>query len=127
MALIALVLTLALEQWRALPVPNLVYKVLRLLANWTERNLNAGQRRHGFYGWLLLVVGSGLVVGLVHTLLNSMSWFLGLAFTVAILYLTLGFRQFSHRFTEIQLALASSDLHGAQAQLTRWKQAYEPG
>ena len=36
--------------------------------------------------------------------------FLGLAWNALVLYLTLGFRQFSHFYTDIQLALADNDL-----------------
>jgi adenosylcobinamide-phosphate synthase len=46
---------------------------------------------------------------------------LALAFNVAALYLTLGFRQFSHYFTDLQLAIRSGDLERARALLGEWR------
>jgi adenosylcobinamide-phosphate synthase len=47
---------------------------------------------------------------------------LGFIVTVGVLYLTLGFRQFSNRFTDIQLALAANDLDRARQELKKWAQ-----
>jgi adenosylcobinamide-phosphate synthase len=46
---------------------------------------------------------------------------LALAFNVAALYLTMGFRQFSHHFTEIHLALKQDDLPRAREILSLWR------
>jgi adenosylcobinamide-phosphate synthase len=43
-----------------------------------------------------------------------------------VLYHTVGFRQFSHAFTEIQLALAASDGEGARQALQRWIRQRDP-
>src|SRR5690606_39763557 len=51
---------------------------------------------------------------LVYQLLASVHILAALAFDVAVLYFTLGFRQFSHHFTEIQLAIKASDLDRAR-------------
>ena len=48
---------------------------------------------------------------------------LALAFNIAVLYLTLGFRQFSHHFTAIQLAIKSGDIERARAELDAWRGA----
>jgi cobalamin biosynthesis protein CobD/CbiB len=48
---------------------------------------------------------------------------LALVFDVAMLYLTLGFRQFSHSFTELQLAVKTGDIDRARALLERWRGA----
>jgi len=45
---------------------------------------------------------------------------------VGVLYLTIGFRQFSHAFTEIQVALASDDTDGARRVLERWLDQSDP-
>ncbi|RPH37461.1 MAG: cobalamin biosynthesis protein CobD, partial [Planctomycetota bacterium] len=49
-----------------------------------------------------------------------------LAFSVLVLYFCLGFRQFSHRFTAIQIALDAGDIAAAQRELTAWKSRREP-
>jgi cobalamin biosynthesis protein CobD/CbiB len=45
---------------------------------------------------------------------------------VVVLYLTVGFRQFSHAFTEIQVALAQDDTDGARRVLERWLNQSDP-
>lgn len=126
MAWFSLVITLLIEQARALPNANPVYASVREVSSWAERNLNAGRPRHGFYAWLLVVVGLTLMVGAVYSLLASISWLLALALNVLVLYFALGFRQFSHRGTEIQIALANGDLAAARRELTAWKQQSDP-
>jgi adenosylcobinamide-phosphate synthase len=123
---IALVLTLLLEQARPLPAGNPVYSAVWSLADSAERGLNAGRRRHGMYAWILLVAGTAIAVGVVHALLLSVAWVAALAFNVLVLYFTLGFRQFSHHYTEIQAALNSGDLVAARRQLTEWKRTRDP-
>ena len=43
------------------------------------------------------------------------------AFNVLVLYLTMGFRQFSHYFTDIHLALRAGRLEEARSLLSRWQ------
>ena len=126
MAWLSLVITLLAEQLRPLPTNNPVYASVREVSSWAERNLNAGQPRHGFYAWLLVVVGLTLAVGAVWSLLVSISWFLGLALNVVVLYFALGFRQFSHHGSEIQVAIANGDLAAARRELTAWKRLSDP-
>lgn len=126
MGWLSLVITLLLEQVRPLPSANPVYGAVRQVAGWAERNLNAGRRRHGVYAWLLVVIGQALVVGAVYAVASSISVILGLVVNVVVLFLALGFRQFSHRGTEIQIALANGDLNAARRELSAWKQQSDP-
>ena len=121
MGWIALVLTLVLEQLRPVPLRNPVYALAGTLADATQDGMNAGRRRHGMYAWLLLVGGVMVVVGAFYAFALSISWWLALLVNVAVLYFTMGFRQFSHRLTEIQLALANGDLPAARGELAQWK------
>ncbi len=127
MVWLALVLTLLLEQLRALPAQHPLAGTVEAIADGAERHLNAGRRRHGMYAWLLVVGGAGLAVGVVYWIAASISWIVALAVNVGVLYLTLGFRQFSHHFTEIQIALDNGDLATARRELTAWKSPHEPG
>ena len=95
MGWIALVLTLLLEQLRPLPLRNPVYALAGTLADATQDGMNAGRRRHGMYAWLLLVGGVTVVVGAFYAFALSISWWLALLVNVAVLYFTMGFRQFS--------------------------------
>jgi adenosylcobinamide-phosphate synthase len=123
---LSLVITLLLEQLRPLPRSNPVYSAVRQVSGWAERNLNAGRRRHGVYAWLLVVIGLALVVGAAYAVASSISPILGLVVNVAVLFVSLGFRQFSHHGTEIQIALANGDLNAARRELTAWKQQSDP-
>jgi adenosylcobinamide-phosphate synthase len=123
MTFLALALTLLFEQLRPIGVGNPVVAGVEALADSVQVNLNAGRRRHGLYAWLLLVVGLGLLVLLVDLALGALSWFASLAFQIVVLYVTLGFRQFSHPFTLISKALAAGDLLAARHHLTEWKRA----
>ena len=126
MGWLSLVITLMLEQLRPMPAANPVYSAVRQVSGWAERNLNAGRRRNGLYAWLLVVVGLALVVGAVYAVASSISVVLGLVVNVAVLFFALGFRQFSHRGTEIQIALANGDLNAARRELSAWKQQSDP-
>ena len=127
MAWLSLVITLLAEQLRALPVDNPVYVEARRLAAWAQRNLNAGRPRHGFYAWLLIVLGSAVASGALWSIAMSINLLLGLAVNVTVLYFALGFRQFSHHGTEIQIAVANGDIAAARRELTAWKRGVDPG
>lgn len=127
MAWLSLVITLLAEQLRALPVDNPVYVEARRLAAWAQRNLNAGRPRHGFYAWLLIVLGSAVASGALWSIAMSINWLLGLAVNVTVLYFALGFRQFSHHGTEIQIAVTNGDIAAARRELTAWKRGVDPG
>lgn len=127
MAWLSLVITLLAEQLRALAPDNPVYVEARRLSAWAQRNLNAGLPRHGFYAWLLIVVGSALATGALWSVAVSVNWLLGLLLNVAVLYFALGFRQFSHHGTEIQIAVANGDIGAARRELTAWKRSVDPG
>jgi len=126
MSFLSLVITLLIEQVRPLPAANPVYGGVRQVSAWAERNLNAGRWQHGVYAWLLVVVGLSLVVGAIYSIAVSIHWLLGLAVNVCVLFFALGFRQFSHRGTEIQVALANGDLIAARNELTAWKRQSDP-
>jgi adenosylcobinamide-phosphate synthase len=126
MGFIALVLTLVLEQLRPLPAQTTLGSVVEAMADGAEREMNAGRRRHGLYAWLLLVGGLALLVGLLYGLAKHFNVLLALGVNVVVLYLTMGFRQFSHPFTEIQVALGGGDLATARRVLTQWKREEDP-
>ncbi len=123
MSVFAIVAALLLEQWRPLDHGKTVHAWLSAWAGWLEQAFNGGERRHGMVAWLVAVLPPVVVALLVHQLLASAHFLLALAFNVAVLYLTLGFRQFSHHFTEIQLAVKSGDVERARQLLEEWRGA----
>ena len=126
MGFVALVLALMLEQLRPLPRDNPVHAASASVADAIASTTDAGRRRHGAFGWCLAVGAALLAVLVAETLLGWVGTPAVLALHVAVLYHTVGFRQFSHAFTEIQLALAASDGEGARQALQRWIRQREP-
>jgi len=122
MGFLSLVIALLLEQVRPLSEDNWLYQGLRGTARSVERNFNAGETQQGVLGWMILALPATLIAWGGFALLLRLHSPIGcLLWDVAVLYLTLGFRQFSHFYTDIQVALANNDLPLARELLTLWK------
>ena len=120
---IAIIAALTIEQWRPLGERKGVSAALAGWASWLERAFNGGERQHGITAWLVAVLPPVALVILLYALLSAAGWVFALALDVAVLYLTLGFRQFSHYFTDIQLAIKAGDIERARALLDQWRGA----
>ena len=123
MSVVAIILALLIEQWRPLGENKGVSSTLAAWAGSLERSFNGGAREHGLTAWLVAVLPPVAISILLHALLSAANWLLALAFDIAVLYLTLGFRQFSHYFTDIQVALKSGDIDRARVLLDQWRGA----
>ena len=121
MTLISLVAALLLEQLRPLRTGNQLYGAFARYLNRLARNLNAGQYRDGVFAWLLAVVPAALVTLVIYWLCRHMGVVFALLWNVVVLYLALGFRQFSHFYNDVMLALRSGDLARAREVLTTWR------
>ena len=121
MAVIAIIAALLLEQWRPLSDRKMWRAGVNACAEWIEGTLNAGEERHGTIAWLVAVVlPAGAAVAL-YALLAWVEPLLALAFNIAALYVTLGFRQVSHHFTTAHAALREGDLDRARAAIASWR------
>jgi adenosylcobinamide-phosphate synthase len=120
MGFMAILLALLIEQARPMSFDNRVHAGLRGWGRSVRRNLDAGERSHGWIAWLLAVGFPGAVAALVYHGLWQLSGFLAFAWTVAVLYVTLGFRQFSHHFSQIRRSLEEGDERTAREQLAAW-------
>ena len=120
MSFFAILVALLLEQARPLAFDNPVHAGLRGWARTVRRNLDAGQSSHGWVAWSLAVGVPAAIAGLVYGGLWQFSSVLAFAWAVAILYVTLGFRQFSHHFSEIRQALDEGNELLAREKLARW-------
>jgi adenosylcobinamide-phosphate synthase len=121
MGVAAIIAALLIEQWRPLAERAAVSAALGGFAGWLEHTFNAGEARHGVIAWLVAVLPALAAAILLHAVLAGLNPLLGLALDVAVLYLTLGFRQFSHSFTAIQTAVRQGDLEGARAVIAAWR------
>jgi adenosylcobinamide-phosphate synthase len=120
MSFLAVLLALLLEQLKPLPRDNSVHDTLVRWVGWTGRNFDAGSPHHTWVVWCICVLLPTLVVGAVYLAVGHFSLLLALAFDVLMLYLTLGFRQFSHYFTDIRDALDRGDEDVARGLLGQW-------
>ena len=120
MAFFSLVIALLLEQVRPLRPDNPVHGAVRLFAIRAEGWFNAGQIDHGRLAWFVVMAAMVLPTLLVYWLFTLMGPLGTLIFNIAIVYLTLGMRQYSHYFTSIQFALASGDEATARSLLADW-------
>jgi len=121
MSLLAIILALLLEQARPLAADNPIHRTMQAWAAWVRRTVDAGQGRHAWLAWSLAVLGPALLSSALFWLLWSFSGLLAFVWTVVVLYLTLGFRQFSHHFTALRTALESGDEGAARDALAAWQ------
>jgi adenosylcobinamide-phosphate synthase len=121
MSLTALIAALLLEQFHPLSSRKYLHGWLSGYVQFFQHHFNAGERRHGKIAWLLAVLP--LLAGTVglYLLLHHLHPLIAWAFNVLVLYLTMGFRQFSHYFTGIHQALRDGDLDKARGLLSRWR------
>lgn len=123
MSFFSILFALLLEQARPLARGNLVHASMRGWVRWVIRNFDAGHTPHGWLVWSLAVGGPSLVALAIYWLLLALiGWPLAMLWSVAVLYATLGFRQFSHHFTDIRKALDSGDEARARGLLAQWQQ-----
>ena len=123
MSVLAIIAALVVEQWRPLGERQGVSAALAAWAGWLERSFNGGERQHGVTAWLVGILPPVGLAILLYALLAAAGWPLALLFDIAVLYLTLGFRQFSHYFTDIQVAIKSGDIDRARSLLDQWRGA----
>ncbi|MDB5947946.1 MAG: putative rane protein distantly related to cobalamin biosynthesis protein [Ramlibacter sp.] len=123
MSFFAILFGLLIEQVRPLARGNPIHSGLRSWARWVAGNFDAGKPHHGWVAWTLAVAGPALASLVIHAvLLVYAGWFFAMLWSVAVLYVTLGFRQFSHHFTNIRDALDAGDEARARELLAHWQQ-----
>jgi adenosylcobinamide-phosphate synthase len=121
MAVVAIIAALVLEQWRPLDNRKAVLVALRGWTDWLERSFNAGESRHGMIAWLVAVLAPVAAAIALYVLLLWVSPFAALLLNIAALYLTLGFRQFSHTFTDIRSAIGEGETDRARELIGAWR------
>lgn len=120
MSFFAVLFALVIEQLRPLPRDNWVHDNLISWVGWTGRHFDAGREHHAWVVWCMSVLAPTLGAALVY---HALAWQLpaaALVFDIGVLYLTLGFRQFSHFFTDIRKSLDEGDELTARRRLADW-------
>jgi adenosylcobinamide-phosphate synthase len=117
----AVLFALLIEQLKPLSRLNAIHDALTHWMHWTGRNFDAGRKHHAWVVWSVMsLVPMLLVIGVYWAL---KSWYapLGLVWDILVLYVTMGFRQFSHYFTDIRDALERGDEPTARSLLAEWR------
>jgi adenosylcobinamide-phosphate synthase len=122
MTLLSILLVLLLEQAKPLVDRRALFAPLERYSGFLVKQFNDGQFMHGAVAWGVGVLPFVLLVATLQMLLWFVQPFLALVLNIAVLYVTVGFRQFSHYFTDIHLALRMGELTRARQLLADWRQ-----
>jgi adenosylcobinamide-phosphate synthase len=121
MTFFSILCALLIEQLKPLRADNQIYAEIKRFAMRIEAWFNAGDVSHGRLGWFVVIGGLMLPTTLIYAALLHYGWvFAAFAWNVLIVYLTLGFRHYSHYFTSIQFALNAGDDATARTLLAEW-------
>ena len=121
MKLIIILTALLIEQLRPLRQGNRVHAAYRRFAQYLQHQYDAGEYRQGVVAWTLAVVPLPLLVFAAAWWLSSTNATLAWLFGAAVLYVTVGFRQFSNFFNKINKLLVDGEVPAARAQLQLWR------
>lgn len=121
MSLLSLIAALLLEQMHPLSARKYLYEWVRAYADFFQQHFNAGEHKHGRIAWFLAVFLPLCVTVPLYWILAHQHVIFAWAFCVLVLYLTMGFRQFSHYFTDIHKALRNKDMEQARSLLSAWR------
>ena len=121
MNFIAVLAAIGLEQWRAFRWRAGLEHAFVAYAHWLEEKLDGGTTRQGVVALIAALLPPVLIAAIVHGLLASVHPLLGLLWDIGVLYLLMGFRKFSHAYTEIVAALKNGDLYAARRALAGWR------
>jgi adenosylcobinamide-phosphate synthase len=123
MNLIAILSALGLEQWRAFRWRASVEHAFVQYARALERRLNGGTAQQGTIAAVIALAPPVVLSAAVFFALTALHPLLGLVWNVAVLYFLMGFRRFSHAFTDVRDALAAGNLGAARRALAAWRGA----
>src|SRR5216117_3751304 len=115
MNFLAIVIALALEQWRTFRWRGGVQRAFIRYARVLEQRFNAGTAQQGTIAAALALVPPVAIAAAGYWALEVLHPLLGLVWNVFILYLLVGFRHFSHAFSAIADALKAGDVIAAPA------------
>jgi adenosylcobinamide-phosphate synthase len=121
MKLIVILTALLIEQLRPLRQGNAVHGAYARFVQYLQHQYDAGEYRQGAVAWTLAVAPLPLLVFAVAWGLSDINATLAWLFGAAVLYITVGFRQFSNLFNKINRLLDDGDVPAARAQLQLWR------
>jgi len=121
MGFLSLLVALVIEQVRPFKGINRLRTWGGGWIDWVLKNFDAGGSGQGVLCWsIAALVPAGCVIFVHWALALWLGLFSAFVWNVAVLYATLGFRQFSHHFTEIRSALEGGEDDTARRILQSW-------
>ncbi|MEZ5730518.1 MAG: regulatory signaling modulator protein AmpE [Burkholderiaceae bacterium] len=120
MELLALIVGMLLEQVRPLAPDNPVHARVRRFADWSRQFSDSGRPFDAVLGWAIVVLGPLLALAVVARFAASIGPLVEFALHVAVIYLCVGFRQFTTSFSAIQQALERDEFERADRTLDAW-------
>ena len=117
----AIVVALALEQWRTFRWRGWLQHAFVRYGRTLERRFNAGAAQQGVIAAVLALVPPVAIAAAAYWALDQLHPLLSLLWNIAILYLLVGFRHFSHAFSAIAEALGAGDAIAARKRLAAWR------
>ena len=120
---VALLAALAFEQVRPLRADNALHAAYERLARYLRHLLDAGEPRLGLWAWVIAVAPLTVLTLLLAWMFGHFNSAAAWLFSVAVLYVTVGFRKFSNYFNEINKLMKAGDMPGARDQLRQWRNA----
>lgn len=120
MTFFSILFALLIEQLKPLRADNPVYAGARALATKLEGSFNAGQVQHGRIAWILMILAFTIPTALLYWVSVKIGPLAALIVNIAVVYVTMGFRHYSHFFTSIQIALNNGDEATARSLLAEW-------
>jgi adenosylcobinamide-phosphate synthase len=122
MTLLSLLFALLMEQVHPLKHDSWVLRAQEQWAHFISKQLDTGHEKHTGLIWGLCVGLPAVFVLVIYWLLwTFLGWILAGLWCVLVLYATLGFRQFSHHFTDIKEAFEAGEENLAKEKLAQWK------
>jgi len=117
----AIVIALALEQWRAFRWRGSLERGYVQYVRMLEAKLNGGTTQHGVVAAIAALAPPVAIAGIGFWVLTALHPLLGLAWNIAALYVLMGFRRFSYAYSEVVAALKADDLQAARRSLGAWR------
>jgi adenosylcobinamide-phosphate synthase len=121
-ALLSLVLSLLIERFRPLGPGRFPFDAFLRYGDVVARNFNGGQQRHGMLAWLVAVGPWILLAEIGFYVCSSLGFVFGLAWSVGVLYLTMGTHRVSDGFARIHDALRERRLDDARQRVGLWSE-----
>lgn len=121
MNFIAIIAALVLEQWRGLRWRGAIVYQFRRYARALERRFNAGAAQQGAMIAAIVLAPPVLLTAAVYWALFLVSPLLATVWSAAVLWVVVGFRQFSHTYAAIAEALKAGDAIAARRRLVAWR------